>query len=83
MRTLNCCLLTIGSTDKSGEICDVYGKKDKRVRVFHKKNGGVSSARNMGLDNAKGKWIAFVDSDDYVTQDYLFDLYNSLNENEI
>ena len=68
---------------KGGEICDVYGKRVKRVCVFHKKNGGVSSARNVGLDNAKGDWIAFVDSDDIVTQDYLFDLYNSLNENDI
>ena len=76
-------LVDDGSTDKSGEICDVYGKRDKRVRVFHKKNGGVSSARNVGLDKAKGEWIAFVDSDDIVTQDYLFDLYNSLKGNDI
>lgn len=77
-------LIDDGSTDKSGEICDVYQRQDNRVRVFHKKNGGgASSARNMGLDNAKGEWIAFVDSDDYVTPDYLFDLYDSLKENDI
>lgn len=76
-------LIDDGSTDKSGEICDNYQRQDKRVHVFHKKNGGASSARNMGLDNAKAEWIAFVDSDDYVTQDYLFDLYNSLKGNDI
>lgn len=71
-------LVDDGSTDKSGDICDVYGKRDKRVRVFHKKNGGVSSARNVGLDNAKGEWIAFVDSDDIVTPSYLSGLYSDV-----
>lgn len=59
-------LVDDGSTDSSGAICDEYAQKDSRVRVFHKENGGVSSARNLGLDEAKGKWIAFVDSDDYI-----------------
>lgn len=63
-------LIDDGSTDGSGEICDAYGNRDKRVRVFHKANGGVSSARNMGLDNAKGEWITFIDSDDWVEKDY-------------
>lgn len=71
-------LVDDGSTDKSGDICDVYGKRDKRVRVFHKKNGGVSSARNVGLDNTKGEWIAFVDSDDIVTPNYLSGLYSDV-----
>ena len=57
-------LIDDGSTDGSGAICDAYAEKDSRVRVFHKENGGVSSARNMGLDCAEGEWIAFVDSDD-------------------
>ena len=57
-------LIDDGSTDKSGEICDGYTEKDNRIRVFHKENGGVSSARNVGLNNAKGEWIAFVDADD-------------------
>ena len=52
-------LIDDGSKDKSGEICDEYAKKDKRVRVFHKVNGGVSSARNLGLDYAKGQWIGW------------------------
>lgn len=64
-------LIDDGSPDKSGEICDEYARKDSRVRVFHKKNGGVSSARNVGLDNARGEWVAFVDSDDYIENGYL------------
>lgn len=59
-------LIDDGSTDASGKICDKYARQDKRVRVFHKPNGGVSSARNMGLDNASGDYIGFVDSDDYI-----------------
>ena len=61
-----CILVDDGSTDGSGTICDEYAKKDSRIRVFHKKNGGVSSARNLGLDNALGEWVYFVDSDDQV-----------------
>ena len=57
-------LIDDGSTDGSGQICDSYAEKDNRVRVFHKENGGVSSARNLGLNEAKGKWVCFVDSDD-------------------
>ncbi|MBR4996071.1 MAG: glycosyltransferase family 2 protein [Alistipes sp.] len=59
-------LIDDGSKDSSGVICDEYATKDSRVRVFHKENGGVSSARNWGLDNANGEWITFVDSDDYL-----------------
>ena len=66
-------LVDDGSPDRSGEICDEYARKDSRVRVFHKENGGVSSARNMGLDNARGEWITFVDSDDFVSPTYLMD----------
>lgn len=67
-------LIDDGSPDNCGVICDEYAAKDSRVRVFHKPNGGVSSARNLGLDNARGGWIAFVDSDDYVDVDYLSEL---------
>lgn len=59
-------LIDDGSKDNSGKICDEYAVKDSRVRVFHKKNGGVSSARNLGLENAKGDYVMFVDSDDYM-----------------
>ena len=58
-------LIDDGSTDDSAAICDEYAAKDERIRVFHKENGGVSSARNLGLDHAQGEWITFVDSDDY------------------
>lgn len=59
-------LVNDGSKDNSGKICDEYAVKDQRIRVFHKENGGVSSARNLGLDNARGEWITFVDSDDWI-----------------
>ena len=64
-------LIDDGSPDKSGEICDEYALKDSRIRVFHKSNGGVSSARNPGLDNAEGEWISFLDSDDYLQPSFL------------
>ena len=64
-------LIDDGSKDSSAAICNEYAAKDSRVRVFHKENGGVSSARNVGLDNAKGEWIAFVDCDDYVLPTFL------------
>lgn len=64
-------LVDDGSTDGSGSICDEYAAVDSRVRVFHKPNGGVSSARNMGLDNARGEWITFSDSDDWMQEDNL------------
>lgn len=64
-------LIDDGSTDKSGEICDEYTQKDSRICVFHKNNGGVSSARNIGLENAKGEWVCFVDSDDIIPSDSL------------
>lgn len=64
-------LVDDGSTDNSGAICDEYGKKDARITVFHKINGGQSSARNIALDYAHGDWITFVDSDDWVDKDYV------------
>ena len=64
-------LINDGSTDSSGSICDYMLSMDKRIRVFHKENGGVSSARNLGLENAKGEWITFCDSDDYVDDYWL------------
>ena len=64
-------LIDDGSKDRSGTICDEYAQKDCRIRVFHKNNGGVSTARNLGIDKAKGEWVAFIDSDDYVSPTYL------------
>lgn len=60
-----------GSTDCSGTICDEYAAIDSRFRVFHKTNEGVSMARNLGLDNARGEWIWFVDPDDWISEDAL------------
>lgn len=72
-------LIDDGSKDKSGAICDEYAVKDSRVRVFHKENGGVSSARNLGLDNACGSYITFVDSDDYLEAKCLSTLVSQQN----
>ena len=66
-KNLEIILVDDGSSDKSGLICDEYAKLDKRIKVLHKKNGGLSSARNTGLDIAKGKYISFIDSDDFVS----------------
>lgn len=63
-------LVDDGSGDGSGEICDTFAAKDRRIQVIHQKNQGVSAARNAGLDAAAGNWVLFVDSDDYVEQDY-------------
>ena len=73
-------LIDDGSPDNCGKICDEYAAKDSRVRVFHKPNGGVSSARNLGLDKARGEWIVFVDSDDYVEIDYLTEMVSYANK---
>lgn len=69
-------LIDDGSKDHSGEICDEYALQDDRVKVFHKENGGVSSARNLGIDVAKGEWITFVDADDYIAENLLQSLCN-------
>jgi len=71
-------LIDDGSSDDSFGLCGAYAEKDKRIRAFHKKNGGVSSARNFGLDICRGEYVTFIDPDDYVDADYLDVLYNSL-----
>ncbi|MGO2891442.1 glycosyltransferase family 2 protein [Enterococcus devriesei] len=71
-------LVNDGSTDSSGEICDEYARRDERIKVVHKNNGGVSSARNTGLITASGRFIGFVDSDDYIAEDMYELLYNNL-----
>lgn len=72
-----CLLIDDGSPDKSGRICDEYAEKDSRFRVFHKQNGGVSSARNLGIDKARGEWITFIDADDYISNNYFNAIENS------
>ena len=76
-------LIDDGSTDSSGAICDRYAGQDSRVRVFHKPNGGVSSARNMGLDNARGEWIIFCDSDDWIDAEMYEHMYNAAIQNKV
>lgn len=68
-------LIDDGSTDGSGEICEEWSGKDSRFRVFHKENGGLSDARNYGLDRCAGEYVSFVDSDDFVEKTYLSYLY--------
>lgn len=75
-KELEIILINDGSKDKSLEICNFYAKKDKRIKVFDKENGGVSSARNLGLDKHTGKYVTFVDSDDWVEEVYISHLYN-------
>lgn len=75
-----CILVDDGSPDNSGKICDEYAENDKRFRVFHQENAGVSAARNKGLDEAKGEWIGFVDSDDWVEPNMYEYLYNDALE---
>ena len=70
-------LVDDGSTDESGAVCDAYSAKDSRVRVLHKKNGGVSSARNVGMENANGQWLTFIDSDDWIREDFFQVPYDS------
>lgn len=70
-------LVDDGSSDDCGRICDIYGERDTRVRVIHKENGGLSSARNTGLEVCKGEYVIFIDSDDYIennTLQYSYDL---------
>lgn len=68
-RDIEIILVDDGSTDSSSELCDEYAKADNRIRVIHKENGGLSDARNKGMELATGKYILFVDSDDYINQD--------------
>ena len=77
-----CILVDDGSTDGSSEICDQWAEKDNRIIIVHQPNGGVSSARNKGLEQAKGEYICFIDSDDWVDVDYLSAMINNLKEKE-
>ena len=75
-------LINDGSPDKSGEICDEYAKQDSRIRVFHKENGGVSSARQMGLESAIGEYVIHCDPDDWVEPDMLLELTQYAKETQ-
>lgn len=75
-------LVDDGSPDRCPQMCDEWAKRDSRIRVVHKKNGGLSSARNAGLDVAKGEYISFVDSDDFICKDALENLYNRIKDDK-
>lgn len=75
-------LVDDGSPDNCGKICDDYAKKDNRIKVIHKANGGLSDARNAGLDIATGDYIAFVDSDDYIAEDFVETLLAELEKHD-
>ena len=75
-------LVNDGSPDNCPKICDEWAKKDKRIKVIHKQNGGLSDARNSGLDKATGKYVLFVDSDDYIENNMVEELLNSLNKED-
>ena len=74
-------LVDDGSPDKCGLICDEFAKKDSRITVIHKQNEGLSSARNSGIDIAKGKYISFIDSDDYISEKYISTMINEFSDN--
>lgn len=79
-RNLDILLIDDGSPDESGALCDALAEQDPRVRVIHKENGGISDARNWGLEHFRGDYFVFVDSDDYVRPDYIEYLYGLVAE---
>lgn len=76
-------LVDDGSKDKTGVICDSYALEDKRIKVFHKSNGGVSVARNFGIDKAIGDYITFVDCDDWIEKDFFEKVVNFLTKDSV
>lgn len=75
-------LVDDGTPDNCGKICDEYAKKDERIIVIHKENGGLSDARNVAIDRAKGEFLTFIDSDDYVSENHLESLYIAITDTE-
>lgn len=73
-------LVDDGSKDMSGKICDEYAKKDNRIKVIHKENGGTSTARNCGIDHATGQYITFIDSDDFIEKNACKLLHNAIKK---
>lgn len=78
-KNLEILLIDDGSPDNCGKICEEFAKMDNRISVIHKENGGLSDARNVGLDNCKGDYIAFVDSDDEINEKYIEKLYKLIS----
>ena len=82
MKEIEIILVDDGSTNNSGLICDEYSSQDNRIRVIHKKNGGLSAARNTGFENATGDWVTFLDSDDWIDEHTCEDTYILGEKNE-
>lgn len=82
-KNLEIILVDDGSKDKSGKIADLWALKDSRIKVVHKKNGGLSDARNEGMKNATGRYIGFVDSDDYIDMNMYENMLDILQQNDI
>lgn len=82
-KNLEILLVDDGSTDGSGTVCDEFAAKDERIRVFHKENGGSSSARNLGIENATGEYLGFIDSDDYIEPDMYELLVNAIEKHQV
>ena len=82
-KNLEIILIDDGSTDNSPQICDSLAEKDNRITVIHQPNGGVSSARNTGLDNTHGDYIMFVDSDDYIAPNMIEFLSENIGDTDI
>ena len=76
-------LIDDGSSDASPQICDEWAKKDKRINVIHKVNGGVSSARNLGLKECSGKYVCFVDSDDFIDKYFISKMFSKLGDKDL
>lgn len=75
-------LVDDGSSDGSEKICDKFSTKYKQIKTIHKENGGVSSARNCGIENAKGNYIIFLDADDYIDRDFLVDASKTIEKHQ-
>ena len=82
-KDLEIILVDDGSPDNSGAICDEYAKNDSRIKVIHKPNGGLSSARNAGLDVARGEFLTFIDSDDYIEDDTVASVVDAISQEEV
>lgn len=81
-KNLEIILCDDGSTDSCPQICDKYADMDLRIKVIHKTNGGLSDARNVGIESATGKYILFIDSDDFINENMIFYLYDALIKNQ-
>lgn len=77
-KNLEIILINDGSTDNSKKICNEYAKKDQRIKLINQKNSGVSTARNKGMESAQGQYICFVDSDDYISQEFIEKMTNQI-----